>query len=147
MDPLSIAASAITLLGAADAVGAGIQQLLSLRQAPSRLLSLQHELADFVIVLNFVQDALVERSAESRIPHAEAAGVQSALQRGDRVVSALRDVFERKLTKSPQNETVDVHVRYRGFLKQQRFEQIGSALRDARIALGTALAALNYHQG
>jgi hypothetical protein len=51
MDPLSISASIVALLGAAGAVVNGLQKLTSIYHASNSLLALINEISDFQVVL------------------------------------------------------------------------------------------------
>lgn len=54
MDPLSISASVVALLGAADGVSRGLRKLLKLRGVPDLILALNNELSDLQLLLNEV---------------------------------------------------------------------------------------------
>lgn len=56
MDPLSLTASIITLLGAGGAVGKGIRKLIALRHAPKTLLLLEDEILYMQQVVTLSQD-------------------------------------------------------------------------------------------
>lgn len=60
MDPLSIAASLIALIGAAEKIAVGIDKLASLRNAPASVLALNNELSDLRLVLREVEP-LIEK--------------------------------------------------------------------------------------
>ena len=48
MEPLSVAASVIAVLGAASAAGRGLQHVLALRNAPDQVIALINEVSVFV---------------------------------------------------------------------------------------------------
>ena len=58
MDPLSIAASIVALIGAAESIAVGINKLASLKNAPASVLALNNELSDLRIVLAEIQPLL-----------------------------------------------------------------------------------------
>ena len=58
MDPLSIAASIVALIGAAEGIAVGINKLASLKNAPASVLALNNELSDLRLVLGEVQPLL-----------------------------------------------------------------------------------------
>ena len=58
MDPLSITASLIALIGAAESIAVGINKLASLRNAPASVLALNNELSDLRLVLREVEPLL-----------------------------------------------------------------------------------------
>ena len=53
-DPLSIAASIITVIGAADSVGKVLSKIKIARNAPAEVLALQNEISDLQLVLEDV---------------------------------------------------------------------------------------------
>ncbi|PVH88072.1 hypothetical protein DL98DRAFT_648957 [Cadophora sp. DSE1049] len=57
MDPLSISASIVALLGAAATVARGLDRLRAWRNAPVELISLLNEVADLQVVLTNVKDS------------------------------------------------------------------------------------------
>ena len=59
MDPLSIAASIIALIGAAKQVAVGLDKVASLRGAPAAVLALNNELSDLRLVLNEAEPLLL----------------------------------------------------------------------------------------
>lgn len=56
MDPLSVTASIIAILGAGEVIAQGIRKLVLLRDAPSGILQLNNELSDLRLVIVVVQD-------------------------------------------------------------------------------------------
>ena len=58
MDPLSIAASIVALIGAAESIAVGINKLASLKNAPASVLALNNELSDLRLVLAEIQPLL-----------------------------------------------------------------------------------------
>jgi hypothetical protein len=63
MDPLSITASIIALIGAGNQLARGINKLASLRGAPASILSLNNELSDVRLVLAETEALLAEHEA------------------------------------------------------------------------------------
>ena len=60
MDPLSIAAGIIALVGATQKVAAGLNKLASLRGAPAAVLALNNELSDLRLVLSEAEPLLIK---------------------------------------------------------------------------------------
>ena len=58
MDPLSLTASIIAVLGAGGSVASGIERIVSLRHAPDALLALNNEIVDFQLVVRMIQELL-----------------------------------------------------------------------------------------
>ena len=58
MDPLSIVASIIALIGAVESIAVGINKLASLKNAPASVLALNNKLSDLRLVLAELQPLL-----------------------------------------------------------------------------------------
>ena len=61
-DPLSAAASILTLLGAGGAVGKFLKKVVALKQAPDILLALNNDIVDLQRVVQVVDELLQEHS-------------------------------------------------------------------------------------
>lgn len=68
MDPLSVTAGIIAILGAGGVVGKRIKILTALKSAPDELLILNNEISDLQYVLNDVQDLLRRQSDDHGAP-------------------------------------------------------------------------------
>lgn len=81
MDPVSISASVVTLIGAANTASHGLRKLLRLRGAPDIILSLNNEVSDLQLLLNEVGSLLSEARSVHTGGHGsatpKAAGFQS----------------------------------------------------------------------
>lgn len=60
MDPLSIAASIVALIGATQSVAVGLNKLASLRGVPAAILALNNELSDLRLVLSEAEPILLK---------------------------------------------------------------------------------------
>ena len=63
MDPLSITASALTLLAATKQVAMGLDKLASIKGAPAAVLALNNEVSDLRLVLSEAEPLLQESRA------------------------------------------------------------------------------------
>lgn len=82
MDPLSISASIVALIGAAEGIAIGINKLASLKNAPASVLALNNELSDLRLVLGEVQPLLEKHyrtSADGNCSLADPAGDSTLL--------------------------------------------------------------------
>ncbi|KAL8674119.1 MAG: hypothetical protein Q9168_001456 [Polycauliona sp. 1 TL-2023] len=68
MDPLSISASVVALLGAADGVSRGLRKLLRLRGVPDLILALNNEVSDLQLLLNEVGILVKEARSLHSLP-------------------------------------------------------------------------------
>lgn len=66
MDPLSLTASVITVVGVADAAGRGLKKLIALRGASDAILALNNEISDLRLTLRELDSIL--RDQRQMIP-------------------------------------------------------------------------------
>lgn len=69
MDPLSLTASIITIVGLAGNVGTGLEMLYRLRKALDKVLTLLNEISDFRAVLLNLKDVIDGFSIDHDISH------------------------------------------------------------------------------
>lgn len=96
MDPLSVTAGIIAVLGTGGVVVKRVKSLLALEYAPDELLSLNNEISDLQSVLHDVQDLLVRPSDDHGAPVPLA--LTKALQRSRETVLALEKLIAYDLT-------------------------------------------------
>lgn len=96
MDPLSVTAGIIAILGAGGVVGKRVKSLIALESAPDELLILNNEISDLQYVLNDVQDLLRRQSDDHGAPVPLA--LTKALQRSRETVLALEKLIAYDLT-------------------------------------------------
>lgn len=96
MDPLSVTAGIIAILGAGGVVGKRITILTALKSAPDELLILNNEISDLQYVLNDVQDLLRRQPDDHGAPVPFA--LTKALQQSRETVLALEKLIAYDLT-------------------------------------------------
>jgi hypothetical protein len=96
MDPLSITAGILAVLGASGEVAKQVKNLLALEDAPDELLALNVEISDLRFVLHDVEYLLQRQSEESAAPIP--LGLTKALQRSRETVLALEKLIAYDLT-------------------------------------------------
>lgn len=96
MDPLSVTAGIIAILGAGGVVGRRVKSLLALGTAPDELLILNNEISDLQHVLNDVQDLLRRQSDDHSVPVPLA--LTKALQQARETVLAVEKLIAYDLT-------------------------------------------------
>jgi hypothetical protein len=146
MDPLSITASSIAILGAITGTGKGIGKLVSLRHAPAELQALSNEVEAFRSLLVIVQ---------SSIRHFQ--GSEAYEECGEALCGLLAEAKEAALELQSKIEYQlrrGVEVDQHGFPKVSRMTWLRSAgkiedlrvkIRNARGNLSTGLQAINVH--
>ncbi len=96
MDPLSITAGILAVLGASGEVAKQVKNLLALEDAPDELLALNIEISDLRFVLHDVE-YLLQRQSEESAAHI-LLGLTKALQRSRETVLALEKLIAYDLT-------------------------------------------------
>ncbi|KAH0559647.1 hypothetical protein GP486_003838 [Trichoglossum hirsutum] len=141
MDPLSVSASVVTLLGATQAV---LRLIRSVRGAPDELLLLGNEITDFRGVLSNIRGSAVEEQAlvtttgpfpdgQSQ-PATTEAEVEAWTQRAQNKLSELEALIK-KATKA--RNTSGVGVKKRIWLKERsRLKVMREELKDIKLNLG-----------
>ena len=62
-DPLSIAASIIAVVGAAEGVGKTLTKIRNIRNAPNEILALINEVSDLRVILNDLEGFITQNTA------------------------------------------------------------------------------------
>lgn len=140
MDPLSVTASIVAVVGAASSVGRTLSKLASLRGAPNTIQALNNEIEDLRLILQEI-DTLLRRDIDSSGPSLHQS-LSSALQRAKDKLLELEVILEYQVM------TVDDHgnaaVNRFGWARQQTtIQRIQEDLRSIRLDLIAALGLLN----
>lgn len=137
MDPLSISASVVALLGAADGVSRGLRKLLKLRGVPDLILALNNEVSDLQLLLNEV-GSLVKTNEGVGLHFPKPAGVHSLPRILERIQAKLSnlDVVLRRFSANGPNLSAKVL-----WLKEEPNvlrirNELGSLKQDLTTALG-----------
>lgn len=141
MDPFSIAASVITVIGAVGGVSATIQRLLSLRGAHDAVSALNNEVSDLRLVLEPIR-TLLQNNSRSIQPEI-ALSIGNSSDQAGRLLRELETVinFSKMSRQGPQSK-LDFN-RAAWYRQSSRIKRIQSDLRSLRNRLNTALNVLN----
>lgn len=137
-DPLSLAASIIAVIGAADSAGKGIVKLASLRGVPDIVLALNNEISELRLMLTELETLLYGPSLTqtSRV-HLNSSILPNVLRAKDKL-DALQTVTAQRLQKP------DGTVNRTAWLRVERqVHEIQSSLRDSRQNINVALSIVN----
>ena len=66
-DPLSITASIIAVVGAAEGVTKTLAKIKSIRNTPNELLALINEVSDIKVILSDVQNYIIQNTQRSQV--------------------------------------------------------------------------------
>lgn len=100
MDPLSVTASILTVVGAASKVSKGLKLLKALREAPGELSNLLEEVERIEMILKCVEQSFV--ASERAVPELERV-IDAAKEK----LLALDSLIQYSLTKADEKSKVD----------------------------------------
>ena len=138
MDPLSITASVIAVIGAADSAGKGILRLIALRGVPDIVLALNNEVSELKLMLHELEALLYgpSLSEASRI-HLNSSILPNVMWVKDQL-EVLRHITTERLHKPAGTINRSAWLK----VKKQVCE-IQSSLRDSRQSINVALSIVN----
>ena len=134
-DPLSISASMIALLGAAEAVTKIIGKIRHIHNGPTQVLALLNEVADLTVVLKNVQSFVRSQTTQSYIPQDQLQQLASLVEKAKNEVHQLEEVIQRTLIK-PNTNTKSIRIFRLEWLKAKpRIVEFKQNLRDIRLKI------------
>ncbi|KAI4267479.1 MAG: hypothetical protein LQ337_008331, partial [Flavoplaca oasis] len=146
MDPISVAASVLTVLGAAATAGRALDRLQSSRQAPEHLVALVNEVSDLRVVLHNVRDAVQERAKTSQ----ECGNLGFVVQRATLKLSELNRLIYGNLLKTNNGcDALDdddlIKASRRAFLRYSgKIKSLQAEIRDIKMSLMIAMGAMTF---
>ena len=140
MDPLSITASIIAILGTGGAVAKGLFKLRSIKDAPTVLLQLNNDVSDLTLLVQAV-DQLLRSYRPAMPPSMQDQVVYSALERARNVVLQLEELIEYTLTKETGSGPQANRTAWLGSL--DRIKEVKITTRATRDELTAVWAALS----
>ena len=143
-DPLSLAASIITVVGVADTIGKTLSKIKVLHHAPEELLALNNEISDLKVVLSIVESCInTEHPDTVAISQHLLENMSTLLERAkDRLLQLDQQIHYRFL-KSGSLESNYKVFRLEWVKAKTTVENHRQALRDARQNLITQLTLIN----
>lgn len=148
MDPLSITASSIAILGAISGTGKGISKLVSLRDAPIELQALYNEAEAFRSLLVIIQSSL--RHVEGSRAYAEyGEALISLLEQAKEAVLELDSTIEYQLRRGIEvdQDGLPKVSRMMWMRSAGKIEDLRTRIRNSRDNLSTGIQALNLDIG
>jgi hypothetical protein len=144
MDPLSITASILTILGAGGQVAKGIAKIRALKYAPDILLALNNEIADIQYLVQDVND--VARQHEEVHETKFRASVCRALEKVRETLLATEQLIAYELTTIDSvNGLVKLDWKRWLRLEGKKIRQLQERMRNNKVDLSTALVAQNSY--
>ena len=140
MDPLSVAASILTIIGAGGAVGRGLRKLASLRHAPEVISELQDERAELKTILEEVPHLLHHYHIATSKPPSIVIG---PLNRLKKTVLDLEHLLCDDLLKAKDGEQDAKFSRLKWFTCQRRLMTLRASIQRHKAELLLALSPVN----
>ncbi|KAL6716981.1 hypothetical protein ACLMJK_004895 [Lecanora helva] len=142
MDPVSVAASLLTLLGAASTAGRALEHLSNIRHAPDQLLALMNEVADLRVVLSKARETVQERSVVSQ----DCTSLGKIVERANQKVRELNRLIYRDLVKKgchfEDDKPKASHVAF--FRHHGKIKALKEEIREVKLSLLIAIGALTF---
>ena len=108
-DPLSITASIIAVVGAAEGVGKTINKIRNFREAPYELFSLINEISDFRIVLGDIEGNLIQNTSYIQLQAEQSEHMSALLDRAKEQLLQLDELVQYQLVR-PDSTSQQVKV-------------------------------------
>ena len=143
-DPLSITASVIAIIGAAEGVTKIFEKLRNIENAPSELLALFNEVADLTLVLRSVQNFIRSQNAHGpQISQDQLQHLSELVDKAKNKVLQLEEFMEYRLVK-PDSTSKNIKVARQEWMKAKRtIKEFKQNLRDIRQNITTHMIVIN----
>ena len=150
MDPLSITASILTIVGVGGQAAKAVKRLASLKGAPDLVFALNNEISDLHLVALAIQDVLQRQQTggasftEDRVVEANVdASVTNSLRYANDKVVELEALHSRLITTASGPSGSTTFNKTVWLREQKRIKKMQEDLRNVRLKLADALSVLN----
>ena len=150
MDPLSLTASIIAIVGVGGQAAKAVRKLASLKEAPDLLLALNNEISDLSLVVSAIQDVFQrQQSSGVLFPNYRAGelsvdtSVTDTLRQAKEIVSKLEALYDRLNTSASGSSGSTTFNKVTWLREQKRVRQMQKDLRSIRLKLAVVLGILN----
>ena len=149
MDPLSLTASIIAVLGVGGQAVKGIAKLASIRGTPELVLALNNEISDLHVVILAIQDVFRQRTASGPGQRAGDINIDTSitnsLRQANDLITNLEIFYNHLKVSSPGPTGTVTYERTVWLREQRRIKRMKEDLKSVRIKLTTSLGALNVY--
>ena len=141
-DPLSVTASVIAIMGAAEGVSKALARIKEIKNAPSELLALMNEFADLRVVLGDVERN-IRNAQRSKLPERELAHLSTIANKAKDQLLELDQLFHYRLVK-PNASQFKISRREWARAKAT-IKRFRNSLRDVRLDILTQMAVISSY--
>ena len=142
-DPLSIIASIIAVVGAAEGVAKTLGKIKTIRNAPDELLALINEVSDLKIILSDIQSYVIHNIQRPQISPEELRNISTLINRARDKLLELDQLIQYRLIK-PDSVSDQIKVSRREWLRaRSTIERFRQSLRDIRLNIVTQMVIMN----
>ena len=139
MDPLSLTASIIAIVGGGSTVAKGLKKILSARHLPDILLQLNNEVTDLQYIVQDIND-LLQQQAQKHLP--SYASLISALKFSKQTLLALESLIAYELT-TVDSRDGQTRIDWISWLRvEPKIKRLKEDIRTDRVRLSSALSLL-----
>ena len=150
MDPLSITASILTIVGVGGQAAKAVKRLASLKGAPDLVLALNNEISDLHLVVLAIQDVFQRQQTGgaplpgNRVVVANVdASVTNSLRYANEKVVELESLHSQLTTNASRSSGSTTFNKTVWLREQKRVKKMQEDLRNVRLKLAGALSVLN----
>lgn len=145
MDPLSLTASIIAVVGAGSTIGKGLKKAAAARHMPDIVLALNNEISDLRFVIHDLNDLLWQHDQvahENRGPLPGHASLSSALKHVKETLLALESLIAYELT-TVDSTNGHIKMDWSSWLRAEpKVQKLKNDIHTDRIRLSSALSVL-----
>ena len=142
-DPLSITASVIAVLGAADGANKALTRIKNLANAPRKLLDLINEVSDLTLVLDSIETFVKKTDERKQANEEHLQHMKTLMDRAKTRLLELDQLIHYHLLK-PDSTPQRIKVSKRKWaLAKDTIEEFRRSLRDMRMDLATQMLVIN----
>ena len=139
-DPLSITASIIAVIGAAEGVGKALAKIKDIRNAPEDVLALINEVSDLRVILGDVEKS-TRAAGTTPLPHEQLAHMSTLIDRAKDRLLEIDQLIHYQLVKP---DTSDIKVSRREWaIARPTIKRFRESLRDVRLNLLTQMIVIS----
>ena len=142
-DPLSITASIIAVISAAEGVGKTLAKIKDIRKAPNEVIALINEVSDLRIILGDFEGYIAQNTERPQILQSQLDHMSVLLQRAkDRLLELDQLVEYRLLTPGSRSDQIQVSRREWAGAKDT-IKKFRTSLRDIRLNIIAQMVVVN----